>query len=270
MPAPSVVASLHGRPAADATSHSIAFDAGTLTNGAIAIGIDVSYGGTPSNVQWGGAAATLLLTQGNLWYYGKGSATGGTQNLTFGVSVASRPPYSIVSVTDAGAFGTALGASGSAATNRSSPSITCPAGGLVLGAYREEFTAANPSAAAGTLAGTPGFAVDGNGRAISAAYRADTGILSWASSNAALPWDAIGVPINSATSLAQAAYRFGNDDGNESGNTWMTGQNTAATIPLGGTARARFMLQATGDPAAATYQLEFRKVGDATWKKVSH
>jgi hypothetical protein len=58
-------------------------------------------------------------------------------------------------------------------------------------------------------------------------------------------------------------------DGSESGNTWMVGQNTAATIPLGGAARVRFMLQATGDPAATTYQLEFRKVGDATWKKVS-
>ena len=269
MPAPSVVASLHGRPAASGTSHSISFAAGSLTNGLIAIAIDVSYGGTPSNVQWGGAAATLLLTQGNLWYYGKEGATGGTQNVTFDISIDSRPPYSFVSVTDAGAFGTASGTSSTASGNRSTPSITCPSGGLVLGCYREEFTSTNPSVVAGTIAGSPGFALDGNGKAISAAYRTDTGVLTWASDNGAFAWDAIGVPINSATSLAQAAYRFGNDDGSESGNTWMVGQNTAATIPLGGAARVRFMLQATGDPAATTYQLEFRKVGDATWKKVS-
>lgn len=72
-----------------------------------------------------------------------------------------------------------------------------------------------------------------------------------------------------SSSTDQAASRFVNDDGSESGSSFKAAQNVNVTMAPAASARIRFLLQAAGDPAAATYQLEYRKVGDTAWTKVS-
>lgn len=66
---------------------------------------------------------------------------------------------------------------------------------------------------------------------------------------------------------AQQGSRFGADDGSESAHTWLAAQDTDVSVAPDTSFRVRLGVQATGDPAAASYQLEWRKVGDSNWTK---
>lgn len=66
----------------------------------------------------------------------------------------------------------------------------------------------------------------------------------------------------------QEGFRFRNDDGSESGATWLAGQDTNVSIAAGTNVRLRTLVNATNDPAAGQYQLEYKKSTDAAWKKV--
>lgn len=67
----------------------------------------------------------------------------------------------------------------------------------------------------------------------------------------------------------QEGFRWRNDDGTESTATWAAAQDTAVTKPVGQNMRVRFVVNATGDPSAAQYQIEWHKVGSADpWRKV--
>lgn len=79
------------------------------------------------------------------------------------------------------------------------------------------------------------------------------------------PWSI----FDAGASVDQAAFRFRNDDGSESAATWAAAQGSNVTMAAGSAARVRFLLQAAGDPTGKAFQLEYRKVGDTTWKKVS-
>jgi len=68
--------------------------------------------------------------------------------------------------------------------------------------------------------------------------------------------------------LGQKVYRYFNDDGSESGSTPMVAQNTDVTVAPGGVFRIRFGVQATGDPAAKQFRLEYDNVGGSNWKQV--
>lgn len=256
---------------ASSDTHSAAFAPGTASLLIISIGqVGGAGGGTMSNVQFGGVAMTSAgpAVHGIETYYLLNPAAG-SANITWSSSIWGRCYYAVASWSGTAAsspVGTPSGATGTS-TAPTTGSITCPSGGVVWGAAIHEYSAAL-TATAGTLIDS--FTIGTDDRVIAHSQRADTGALSWSASQS-YAWSASGVAVSpgSTATVDQSSCRFGADDGSESGNTWMVGQNTAATIPLGGAARVRFMLQATGDPAATTYQLEFRKVGDATWKKVS-
>jgi hypothetical protein len=69
--------------------------------------------------------------------------------------------------------------------------------------------------------------------------------------------------------LEQEGFRFYNDDGSEAASTAAAPQDTNATFPIGYNLRLRMLVNATGDPPSAGYQLEYRKVGDSTWVKAT-
>ncbi len=77
------------------------------------------------------------------------------------------------------------------------------------------------------------------------------------------------ITVGTVPELEQEGYRFRNDDGSESGATWKVAQDTNLSLGVGDRFRLRFVVDAVGDPAAATFQLQARKQGEATWKNVS-
>jgi hypothetical protein len=66
----------------------------------------------------------------------------------------------------------------------------------------------------------------------------------------------------------QKTYRYFNDDGDESGSTAMAAQDVNVTVSPGGVFRVRFGIQATGDPVAKRFRLEYDTVGGSDWKRV--
>jgi hypothetical protein len=70
-----------------------------------------------------------------------------------------------------------------------------------------------------------------------------------------------------AATLDQEGFRFRNDDGDEAGATWKEAQDTNLTAAKSVNTRLRVILDATGDPATAQYQLEYRRSGQL-WRKV--
>jgi len=67
--------------------------------------------------------------------------------------------------------------------------------------------------------------------------------------------------------IEQEGYRFRADDGSESAATWLEAQDTNITRAIASPARLRVLINATGDPASAQYQLEVRRSG-GTWRKI--
>ena len=68
--------------------------------------------------------------------------------------------------------------------------------------------------------------------------------------------------------LEQEGFRFRNDDGTETSATWRQAQDVNDSITKQTNFRLRALVNATGDPATAQYQLEFRKKGTSVYKKV--
>jgi hypothetical protein len=71
-----------------------------------------------------------------------------------------------------------------------------------------------------------------------------------------------GLLATELATLEQEGYRWRNDDGSESGASWRQSQDTSDTVAKNTNIRLRALLNATGDPAAATYQLEYKESGD--------
>jgi hypothetical protein len=76
------------------------------------------------------------------------------------------------------------------------------------------------------------------------------------------------ISLKGAATLDQKVYRYFNDDGAESGGTPMAAQNTDVTVASGGVFRIRFGIQATNDPTAKQFRLEYDNVGGSNWKQV--
>lgn len=77
------------------------------------------------------------------------------------------------------------------------------------------------------------------------------------------------VSIDDVYSLEQEGFRFRDDDGNETGASWLAVQDTNITRAKQTTTRLRVLVNATNDPGGIQYQLEYREkgVGD-TWRAV--
>jgi hypothetical protein len=83
-------------------------------------------------------------------------------------------------------------------------------------------------------------------------------------------WAAFLVAVAAPTPATheQEGFRFRNDDGTEATATWQAAQDVQATGPLLTPVRLRFVVNATGDPAAGAYRLEYRKTGESVWLRV--
>lgn len=72
-----------------------------------------------------------------------------------------------------------------------------------------------------------------------------------------------------AATLEQTHYRFRNDDGSETTATWAAAEDTPISLAKNTPVRLRVEIGATGDPANAAYKLQYRKVGDSTWRDIN-
>lgn len=93
-----------------------------------------------------------------------------------------------------------------------------------------------------------------------------TGSIGFYSVGATLIDDWAGGNVDTVT-LEQEGFRFRADDGSESAATWLANQDTSISRLISTNTRLRMLLNATGDVAAAQYQLEWRLSG-GTWRKV--
>lgn len=71
------------------------------------------------------------------------------------------------------------------------------------------------------------------------------------------------------STLDQTHFRWRNDDGSETTATWAAAEDTNVTIAALTPKRLRVEITATGDPASAAYKLQYRKVGDSTWRDIN-
>jgi hypothetical protein len=90
------------------------------------------------------------------------------------------------------------------------------------------------------------------------------GIASW--TNTGIFDDFQVEDLAAALSLEQEGYRWRADDGSESGATWEAAQDTTATFNT--PKRLRVLINGVGDNGAETFQLEWKKSTDSTWRKV--
>jgi len=93
------------------------------------------------------------------------------------------------------------------------------------------------------------------------------GIYSYQNSTADLlinAWAATGV----RPPFEQEGYRWRKDDGDEDAATWEAAQDTPVTLPVSTTKRLRFIVNASGDQAAKSFKLQYRKQGVASWRDV--
>ena len=73
-----------------------------------------------------------------------------------------------------------------------------------------------------------------------------------------------------AVSLDQYAFRFYEDDGSESGSTAAAAEDTNITAGASETKRLRIGIDATADPAAAQFKLQYRRDGSTgDWRDIS-
>lgn len=70
------------------------------------------------------------------------------------------------------------------------------------------------------------------------------------------------------TSLEQEGFRGRNDDGSESGASWIAAQDSNFSMPKNTNFRVRFLINTSGGASAKQYQLEYRASGGA-WIKVT-
>lgn len=69
--------------------------------------------------------------------------------------------------------------------------------------------------------------------------------------------------------LQQEGFRFRNDDGTEATASWKYNQDANMMGAAGTPFRVRFVINATGDPGARNWQLEYRRSATDNWRKVN-
>lgn len=81
------------------------------------------------------------------------------------------------------------------------------------------------------------------------------------------PWNIVSeiVPFVTLT-RQQEGFRWRADDGDEDGATWLDSQDTDITRAKDTVTRLRVLTNVTDDPPSEALKLQYRKVGDPTWK----
>lgn len=193
-----LVANAQGRASDFFTSHTIAFDVGTVgANGALYVGVRAAGGEDVTSVTHNGDSLTFVATVGAVEIWRRVAPDTGSANVVVNISGGgNRVFYAFSSwsgVDQTTPEGTAVTATGTSATP-STGSVTCPTDGAVLGVLYHFYSGADATNTAGTLIGN---SRDGNGVTFAHAYRTTTGAVSWGNlENYA--WEAIGIPINAA------------------------------------------------------------------------
>ena len=72
-----------------------------------------------------------------------------------------------------------------------------------------------------------------------------------------------------AATFEQKHFRWRNDDGSETTATWAAAEDTPISLAKNTPVRLRVEIGATNDPASAAYKLQYRKVGDSTWRDIN-
>jgi hypothetical protein len=70
------------------------------------------------------------------------------------------------------------------------------------------------------------------------------------------------------SAIEQEGYRFRDDDAGETAATWLANQDTAITRAKNLNTRIRALMNATSDPAAQNFRLEYKKSGDSEYEPV--
>lgn len=111
---------------------------------------------------------------------------------------------------------------------------------------------------------------EGVGYGIQAAWRADndtTVATSWSVGGYSR---GIALEIAAApATLTQARSRFRADDGSETTATWAAAEDADISVAALTAKRLRVQVAATGDPSAKSFKLQYRKVGDGTWRDIN-
>jgi hypothetical protein len=95
------------------------------------------------------------------------------------------------------------------------------------------------------------------------------GICTWADIDVtdAQLTDWAGGNLTSAT-LEQEGFRWRDDNGSETGASWLAAQDSQLSRPISTNTRLRMLVNATSDPASIQYQLEYKLSTDAAYRKV--
>ena len=95
------------------------------------------------------------------------------------------------------------------------------------------------------------------------------GICTWADNNVADAQitDWAGGNLTSAT-LEQEGFRWRDDNGSETGASWLAAQDAQISRVISTNTRLRMLVNATSDPASSQYQLEYKLSTDAAYRKV--
>jgi hypothetical protein len=93
------------------------------------------------------------------------------------------------------------------------------------------------------------------------------GTLATAPDNPPISWgyqNGLYVPLS--VQLEQEGYRWRNDDNDEINATWRQDQDTVDTVAVENNIRLRTLINATGDPDAKQFRLEYRRsAGSTSW-----
>lgn len=140
----------------------------------------------------------------------------------------------------------------------------------IFGADVDVYVEASAINSAAYAAGTEAATYTDSGYALAAAAIGGADAVTFTDAGYGLSGiTATGTAISiTGVATTQEGYRWRNDNGSESAATWAADQDAVLSAPLG-KKRIRMLIDATGDPDTAQYQLEYRKVGDTEWLKVS-
>jgi len=248
----------------------------------VAVGIGVAGASfTGVTVAYGGVGLTYVASSestdsnwcGVRWFR-LNNPTPGTANVVAQTVGVTQSSMHVITFIDANLT---LGAPSISTGSSANPSLTVAAsasGDIVVSAC------VNDNSGVSTTVGGTNIMPDATGEDVGgdtdhhSQYQTASGantVCTWTNSQSGTLWAASGLavkPAAGAATLEQEGFRFRNDDGSETTATWRSPENANSTIPLNTNVRLRMLVNATGDPATAQYQLEWLKVGEGVWRKV--
>lgn len=229
--------------------------------------------------------STVTGVASSVWRAKADSPSSGAITITFAANKAFAA-WSVIEVDGADTSGTngansvvqsagAQADSGSATSAPVTLSTFADAGNGAVGFFFHVGIGSTPTATADTgwteLNEATNF--EGAGYGSQSQWRSDNDTTvgpSWSvggySRGIALEIKAAGAP---AATLTQARFRWRNDDGSETTATWAAAEDTPISLAKNTPVRLRVEIGATGDPASAAYKLQYRKVGDSTWRDIN-